>query len=88
MGHLYMTDTEHSQSRRELASWLQLIVMIVAVLGVFYTVGKRDQVLTDLKVVTSDLVKTTTNNSGSVLVQQAEIENIKRRINDLEGKSK
>jgi len=40
--------TEHAtESRREIASWLQVVVMIIAVVTVFYAVGKRDQVLTN-----------------------------------------
>ena len=78
---------DHTNGRRELASWLQLGVMIVGVGTVIFTVGMREQSLSDLKDVTADLVQVTSENAGSLLVQQQQIKDIKRRIGDIERRT-
>lgn len=74
---------------------LQLIVLIIGIAGLFTLIGKRDQQLTQvvsdldkLAVVVNDLAKTQTGAAVNDVAQSRSLEDIQRRLGELERKIK
>jgi len=74
---------------------LQLIALIIGVAGMFTVVGKRDQMLTEvgtdlnkLAEVVNDLAKAQASSAMNDAVMKKELEDISRRLNNLERNSK
>lgn len=74
---------------------LQLIILIIGVAGMFTLIGKRDQQLTQVNTdvdklasAVVDLAKTQARVSINDAVQERALEEIKRRIDALESRSR
>ena len=74
---------------------LQLVALIVGVAGMFALIGKRDQQLTQvstdldkLAVAVNDLAKAQASSAISSAMQEKSLEDIQRRLNNLERNMK
>lgn len=70
---------------------LQLLALVIGVAGMFTFIGKRDQQLTQVSTdldklagAVNDLAKTQANTALNDAMQSSQLEDIKRRLNDLE----
>jgi hypothetical protein len=74
---------------------LQLLALVIGVAGMFTFIGKRDQQLTQVSTdldklagAVNDLAKTQANTALNDAMHSSQLEDIKRRLNDLERKLK
>lgn len=63
--------------RMEFLQWLQLFGILIAVVTLVYAVGKRDQVLDDLKTIVTKLVEYNIHTQSELSALRAEVENLK-----------
>lgn len=67
------------EKRLEALQWAQLIGIIIAVASIFMAIGKRDQVITDLKDIVTRLVEYNLKTQADLSSLRADVENLKAR---------
>ena len=87
-----MSDEKSAQTVTAVTGILQLVVLCVAVGGIFFTFGSRDEVLndavqeiSDLKSISSDLVKAQVLSQAKDGEHMRMLEDILRRLDRLES---
>lgn len=76
MPHTQAEDPARAK-RMEALQWLQLIGIVGALITLVYAVGKRDQVLDDLKTIVTKLVEYNIHTQSELSALRAEVENLK-----------
>jgi len=72
-----MTHNEERRTQRlEVARWVQIIVLSLGLSAIIYKVGQRDQELTELKSIVTELVRTRFDDKDAINTLEKRVQRI------------